>query len=168
MATDTELRPGHLGPAPRKLRTIPHPQCVIVDIDGTLADGSHRQHLVQGKRKDYDAFYDLCHLDAPHTHIGVTVNLLQPTYAAVLVTGRIERVREKTVDWLARHFISYTALFMRPDGDTRQDDVLKEEILDRDILPRWTPAFALDDRNRVVAMWRRRGIPCLQVAEGDF
>jgi len=26
----------------------------------------------------------------------------------------------------------------------------------------------LDDRNRVVAMWRRRGFRVLQVANGDF
>jgi hypothetical protein len=78
------------------------------------------------------------------------------------------RVGGKTAEWLDRHSIRYTRLFMRPDGDSRPDDILKEEILDRDILPHWIPEMALDDRDRVVAMWRRRGIPCLQVAPGDF
>ena len=28
--------------------------------------------------------------------------------------------------------------------------------------------FVLDDRNRVVEMWRSLGLTCLQVADGDF
>ena len=30
------------------------------------------------------------------------------------------------------------------------------------------PIIAFDDRDRVVAAWRSAGIPCLQVAPGDF
>jgi hypothetical protein len=86
----------------------------------------------------------------------------------ILVSGRVERTREKTVAWLKESFVHYDALLMRPDGDFRADDVLKEEILDRDILPNYAVDMAFDDRDRVVAMWRRRGIPCLQVAPGDF
>lgn len=147
---------------------IDNPAAVIVDIDGTLSDASHRQHLVHGPKKQFDRFYDLCHLDDPHEHIGALVNLLRPTYQVLLVSGRVERTRAMTVAWMRKHYITYDALFMRPDGDFRPDDVLKEEILDRDILPNWHPIMAFDDRNRVVAMWRRRGIPCLQVAEGNF
>ena len=28
--------------------------------------------------------------------------------------------------------------------------------------------LAFDDRDRVVAMWREEGVPCFQVAPGDF
>ncbi|WP_457852111.1 phosphatase domain-containing protein [Mycolicibacterium conceptionense] len=34
--------------------------------------------------------------------------------------------------------------------------------------PRYTVAGIFDDRNRVVDMWRRLGLACFQVAEGDF
>jgi hypothetical protein len=30
------------------------------------------------------------------------------------------------------------------------------------------PDLIFDDRDRVVAMWRSLGIPCFQVAKGDF
>ena len=147
---------------------IENPACVIVDIDGTLSDATHRQHLVRGPKKKFDEFYDLCDKDELHSHIAVLVNLMSPTYKIVLVSGRVERIRQKTVAWMKRSWVAYDELFMRPDGDFRPDDVLKEEILDRDILPRFTPIMAFDDRDRVVAMWRRRGVPCLQVAPGDF
>lgn len=145
--------------------SLRHP-CVIVDIDGTLSNAEHRVHLIAEKK--WPEFYDLCHLDSVHNHIAVIVNLLADRYRIVLTTGRVERVRNKTEAWLNKNGITYHELLMRPDGDFRPDDVLKEEILDRDILPLFNPVFSLDDREKVVAMWRRRGIPCLQVATGDF
>jgi hypothetical protein len=46
---------------------------------------------------------------------------------------------------------------------------VKAEIYDRDIEPRHgAPFFVLDDRDKVVAMWRSKGLICLQVAEGNF
>jgi hypothetical protein len=57
---------------------------------------------------------------------------------------------------------------MREAGDKRADDIVKAEIFFRDIAPRWNVKAAIDDRNRVVAMWRSLGLLCLQVAEGDF
>ena len=145
------------------------PHCIIVDMDGTLADCSHRVHWIAEKPKNWDMFHHECDKDPVHKHIGVLVNCLSDQdFKIVVVSGRVEATRAKTEAWLRKNFIDFHALFMRPDGDYRADDVLKEEILDRDILPVWNPMMALDDRDRVVAMWRRRGVPCLQVAAGDF
>ena len=57
---------------------------------------------------------------------------------------------------------------MRANGDYRADDVIKAEIFQEHILPRYSVAAVVDDRNRVVNMWRSLGLICLQVAEGDF
>lgn len=88
--------------------------------------------------------------------------------ATILVSGRPERTRTPTIQWLIKHDVDFGYLFMRPEGDHREDHVIKEEILDRDILPRWNILCSIDDRNQVVAMWRRRGITCLQVRDGDY
>ena len=37
----------------------------IFDIDGTLADCSHRLHYISGEHKDWDAFYKECVNDKP-------------------------------------------------------------------------------------------------------
>lgn len=152
----------------RILHIIDKPAAVIVDMDGTLSDATHRLRFIKEKPKDWDKFFDLCGEDDIHTHVGVVVNLLQPAYKVVIVTGRPARCLAATRQWLDRRYISYADIFTRADGDFRADDIVKEEILDRDILPNFTPIFAIDDRDRVVAMWRRRGIPCFQVADGDF
>jgi hypothetical protein len=64
--------------------------------------------------------------------------------------------------------VPYNELLMRPNGDNRADDVVKEELFRARIQPRYSVAGVIDDRNRIVKMWRRLGLVCFQVAEGDF
>lgn len=150
------------------MNLLRRPPAVIVDMDGTLSDPTHRRPLATEKPKDWARFHDLCGEDSLQTHVGVTVNLLKAAYKVVIVTGRPRQCEAVTRGWLDRHRVAFDALFMRADDDYRRDEIVKEEILDREILPAFRPVFAIDDRDRVVAMWRRRGIPCFQVAEGNF
>ncbi len=41
----------------------------VFDIDGTLADITHRLHFIQGEKKDWDAFFAACIDDAPIGHM---------------------------------------------------------------------------------------------------
>jgi len=142
---------------------------IVCDLDGTLCDVAHRRHLVDGSQvKDWDLFYDSCDRDVPHWDILDLLHVLHQKFNVVYVTGRVERVRQKTEAWLRRHYAPYGPVFMRPDGDHRQDYVLKQEIASREGLTRHTVFLALDDRFQVVEMWRGLGIRCLQVAKGDF
>ena len=59
-------------------------------------------------------------------------------------------------------------LYMRADGDFRSDDIIKAELLAKVRADGYEPIMAFDDRNQVVRMWRANGVPCAQVAEGDF
>lgn len=149
------------------------PKCIIVDIDGTIADIGHRLHFIRDGKKDWDGFFAAAKDDAPVENVIVIVNNLALSLGVeldlIVVSGRPERTREATSAWLHVSGVSvYDELFMRPDGDHRPDHIVKEEILDRDILPHWDVLCSIDDRNQVVAMWRRRGITCLQVRDGDY
>jgi len=144
---------------------------IICDLDGTLADCSHRRHHVENKPKNWDAFYAGVGGDAPH-HAVMTLleDMLESEREIVFVTGRPERCRVDTVAWLHYYgFCSadYGALYMRKDGDFRADYIVKQEILDAHI-DKERVLFVLDDRKQVVDMWRRNGLVCFQVAEGDF
>jgi hypothetical protein len=57
---------------------------------------------------------------------------------------------------------------MRDDNDRRADDIVKRELLGRMRADRFNPQLAIDDRRRVVDMWRSEGLVCAQVAEGNF
>ena len=142
----------------------------IIDIDGTCSNAEARKYLIDGsQKKDWDRFYDLCGEDKPYIDILQLVNLLHKNgfYIAYL-TGRVERVRTQTVSWLFNQGFPEGSLQMRPDGDTRQDCIVKAEMADKCGLTPENTFLVLDDRDQVVKMWRDRGFRCLQVANGNF
>jgi len=141
----------------------------IFDLDGTICNNSHRQHYVQGEKKDWDAFSDACGLDTPHIHILELAQVLARSYMLIFLTGRSIRAQALTEDWLRQYGLwSGPRLFMRAEGDYRPDDVIKSELMDRILAEGYEVIMAFDDRTSVVKMWRARGIPCAQVADGDF
>ena len=98
--------------------------------------------------------------------------------------GELESVRTKTLIWLRRAvdlgFFSRApdgAFFgtgsdirvrMRPHGDHQPDVELKRGWLTDARAAGRAPDLVFDDRDSVVAMWRAEGVPCFQVAPGDF
>ena len=83
-------------------------------------------------------------------------------------SGRPDNYRPQTEEWLTKNGLNEKPLYMRPRNDFRRDDVIKEIILDFEILSRYTVLFALDDRQQVVDMLRKRGITVLQCDYGNF
>lgn len=145
------------------------PNCVIVDIDGTLANCEHRRQHVVCKPKNFKAFNESMHADTVHSAVDQLVRVINgQSWKIVLCSGREETYRDVTVNWLRSYQIPFHALYMRAAKDYRADDVVKSELLDRIIADKYVPLFALDDRDRVVTMWRARGMPCFQVAPGAF
>ena len=141
----------------------------IFDIDGTLADSSHRVHYVLAHPKNWDAFHAESINDEPHAHIvELAILLAQAGYEIVCCSGRGEEYRDITLDWIEANGIPYSALYMRATGDRRDDSIVKLELLVRMRADGFDPKIAFDDRDRVVDAWRQAGIPCLQVAPGAF
>lgn len=140
---------------------------IAFDLDGTLADITHRLHYIQKQPKDWRAFFAACENDTPIHRMCYLVSTLRSAHRVEIWSGRSDEVREQTEAWLRQHVHKYDVLRMRASGDYRPDDVVKAEWLDA-IAPRRRPVIAFDDRDRVVQMWRRRGVICCQVAPGDF
>jgi phosphoglycolate phosphatase-like HAD superfamily hydrolase len=144
-------------------------RCYVFDIDGTLADCTHRLHHIQKQPKDWRSFFAECSADKPIQHmIGVATALSAIGAQIVYVSGRSDECRVQTVAWLDSHELPYGPVYMRRSGDHRDDDILKIELLADLRADGFEPIMAFDDRSRVVAAWRNAGIPCAQVAPGDF
>lgn len=144
-------------------------RCYLFDIDGTIADCSHRIHLIQKQPKDWRTFFAFVRNDAPIPHIiELARHLAVADMKIVYVSGRSEECRGHTEEWLERHGLPDGPLYMRREGDHRDDDIIKIELLAMVREAGYDPIMAFDDRNRVVAAWREAGIPCAQVAPGDF
>ena len=136
------------------------PDCYIFDIDGTLA--------IKGDRSPYDwSRVGIDTLNAPVAH---TLSALHSTNQAsiFIFSGRDERCRDETEKWLSDHKILYDELVMRPKEDVSRDSIIKECMYNDHIKGKFNVLGIFDDRNQVVEMWRSLGLPCYQVAEGDF
>ena len=146
------------------------PECIVVDIDGTVANITHRVHHVSRRPKNWAAFNNAMHLDQPHHDIIWLVKTIQATGVIVIMaSGRGEEKREVTEIWLQEIAdLKYEKLYMRPAKDNRSDDVIKRELLQQMRQEGYFPTMAIDDRNQVCDMWRAEGLRCIQVAPGDF
>lgn len=141
------------------------PYCIIVDIDGTLAHGTGRNM--------YD--FAMVYTDAADIAVGEVVTRyatngpdgLPDTYI-IVVSGRGKECEAETKQWLEDNGIYYDELYMREAGDVRDDTIVKKEIYEESIKPRYNVRFVLDDRNKVVKMWRDEGLKVLQVQDGPF
>lgn len=151
----------------------------IFDLDGTLANMEHRVRFIRQEPKDWRGFFAACVDDEPIPAALATLHALRKGGAEVWIwTGRSDEVREQTLAWLHKHSVYHAfwnpmrapeALLMRKAGDHQPDVALKRGWL-ADLEPperdRLTAVF--EDRASVVQMWRDAGVPCFQVAPGEF
>lgn len=141
---------------------------IICDLDGTLCNINHRLRFVKQEKKDWKGFFERMNLDLVNPWCQELLQKFSENYAIVLASGRPDDYKRITRCWIEEHGIDSTNLYMRRRGDFRPDDVVKEIILDFEILTRFEPYFFIDDRQNVVDLWRRRGYTCLQCDKGDF
>lgn len=142
----------------------------IFDIDGTLADNSHRLHFIQGEVKDWEGFHTAQGDDMPIWEvITVARALANAGHGIVYSTGRMEKGRATTQAWLNKYRVPHGPIYMRKDGDHREDYVVKEELLGF-IKGMHTLAIggAFEDRQQMADMYRDKGIRVFQVAKGDY
>lgn len=140
------------------------PKCIIVDMDGTLA----KRRKGVSERSPYD--WERVGEDRPNWPVIKLVQILKQTgeYSISILSGRDEKARQLTEDWLRQYGVTYDWLFMRPSGNNQKDCLFKCRIYINEILPHYEVEFVLDDRDQVVAFWRSIGLTCFQVDYGDF
>lgn len=162
------------------------PCAYIFDIDGTLADCSHRLHYlspdfdilskkelskdtVEKFMPDWERFYESCIDDKPIEGVIETLKLLSFTGIKILlVTGRPKKYLAQTLAWLLKQNIKFDGIYMREDGDYRQDYIVKHELYMNYISKSYAIQGVFEDRKQCVDMWRGLGLTCFQVANGEY
>lgn len=146
----------------------------LVDIDGTLADLSHRLHWIEGEQKDWDRFFAACVDDLPIQEVIEVVQAIgflgwhNDNVQVVYLTGRPERVRRETIAWLLKHSLPKGELLMRQDGDHRPDTETKPELLQHLRRRGDRVVGVFEDRPAVCRVWRELGLTVFQVADKEF
>lgn len=135
----------------------------IVDIDGVVADVRHRLHHLEGRRKDWDAFFAAAAHDEPLEEGLAVVSRLAQDHEVVFLTGRPERCRADTERWLDANGLGRHRLVMRPEGTRRPAAQLKVALLARLATGRQV-GVVVDDDPLVAAAMEAAGHPTFLAA----
>ncbi len=149
-------------------RHKPRPQgdCVVVDIDGVLADAAHRQHYLDPPWRDWDGFFAECGGDGVFEENKTFVKLLNPELVVVLLTSRPTWIQKAPTEWLERTEIRYDLLIMRPLGDFQASPGFKRDELNGLRSLGYVPLLAVDDDMRNVQMYRSEDVPTIFLDSG--
>jgi phosphatidate phosphatase APP1 len=132
-----------------------------VDLDGVVADVRHRLHHIEGGRKDWEAFFAGIADDPVHPEGLAVAKELAREHELVYLSGRPERTRAPTEQWLAHHGAPTGTVLLRRDGDRRPARVTKVGILRR--LARERPvAVLVDDDAAVCRAAREAGFTVME------
>ena len=150
------------------LYPLPRQGFVLCDLDGTMADNTHRLHFVQQEPKDWDGFFraipdDTTRLDV----LGMVKDYAAEGRQIIFVTGRPEEYRGHTWLWLSHRFPHYVTLLMRRAGDHRPDTVVKAEMLKAYFPDPSVIHAVIDDRPSLIRMWRDHGLFVIDVGTGE-
>jgi predicted kinase len=140
------------------------PDCIIIDLDGTIA-------LNNGHRGWYD--YSKCYYDEVNHPVVDAVRTFLDAKGCipVFVSGREETCRLDTIRFIAeRALLPIVAphVYMRKTGDHREDSIVKRELYEAHIRGKYNVLHVWDDRRSVCEAWRQMGLTVFQVAEGNF
>lgn len=171
---------------------------IVFDIDGTLADVSHRLHFIKDPKffvaplrkplkPDWETFLSdeqvAKDTPMPATWEVLTSLLKNRDNRIIFITGRSDKTWNMTVDWLldwrcpvrkqASRLLCPTpdelpVIYMRKEGDHRDSHVVKRELLHQARADGYDPKLAFEDRRSEARMWREEGLLCCHVAEGDY
>jgi phosphoglycolate phosphatase-like HAD superfamily hydrolase len=132
----------------------------VVDIDGVLADVRHRLRFVAQRPKDWEAFFARAAQDTVLPEGEHTVRKLAEVYDIVYLSGRPERLRRVTEDWLHDHDLPAGPVHLRPPDDYRPSRYYKVDMLRRLARDR-TVVVLVDDDPRVLQEARGAGFDVL-------
>ena len=164
---------------------------IIFDLDGTLANIDSRRDISMkpNGRLDWNVFAapnSILALDKPNAPVIKMAQMFKADgFKIVIFSGRNDRGFDATVQWLDDFKVPFDLLVMRPDkfkdkswpiadGNPATPDMrfMPDEILKKKMLDAFVDIndvfLVVDDRDKVVKMWRDLGLNTFQVAPGDF
>jgi phosphoglycolate phosphatase-like HAD superfamily hydrolase len=135
------------------------PRVAVFDIDGVLADVRHRLHFLDARPRDWDAFFAAVGADAVLTQgVDAIRDALADGLGVVYLTGRPERCRQDTVQWLHAHGLPVAEVLMRPDAERRPARLFKVAALRR-LASHADVAYLVDDDPEVADAVSAAGVP---------
>ena len=148
------------------------PSAVWIDVDNTMSDATHREHYLQGPKKNWKGFFSEMSNDPVNKWCKALANALYfgSEIDVLICSARPDDYRKQTEEWLNKNDVRYHKLIMRSRNDQRKDSIVKEIMYEFEIKTRYNLLFSIDDRKQVIDQIRSHGVVVLDCAgeKGHF
>ena len=144
---------------------------VVLDLDGVISNASHRQHHLRGARKDWRGFFTAAAGDPPYATGLALAASIADDHAVAILTARPNYMAPATRDWLQANNVRHDLLILRPrsgPGSGGPSWDFKRHELARLRAAGYDIAFAVDDDQRIIDMYRSEGTFALYVHSGYY
>jgi predicted kinase len=143
---------------------------IWIDMDNTLSDASHREHHLQGEKKNWKAFFGDMDKDPVNLWCKQIIVGMFDDVNVLICSARPDNYRKQTEEWLNNNDVPYKELIMRSRGDFRKDSIVKEILFEFEIKTKYNLLFSIDDRKQVIDQIRKHGVVVLDCAgeKGHF
>lgn len=138
---------------------------IIVDLDNTLCDTRHREHLVAQRPRNWVAYSMACVADPCIEWVADVVRSWSVAVqgSVFILSGRNSEARQETVVWLRQHRIPWLEVILRKPNEHEPNAAYKVKHAQR-IQQDYDVQFILDDHPGVIQAMSEIGIPGLWVA----
>lgn len=134
-------------------------KAIVFDLDNTIADNSHRVHLIKTQPPDWDGFYMACLTDKVIRQTWMVLTALREQFkncTFIACTGRSSKYLSPTEAWMKMYQVPYDEIFMRTEGDRRPDYECKADMMD-EIMREYEILMVFEDKPKVCDEWEKRG-----------
>ncbi|MFO7793688.1 MAG: polynucleotide kinase [Candidatus Nanohaloarchaea archaeon] len=135
---------------------------VIFDLDGTLSDNRHREHLIECEDKKWREYLANCIKDSPVQKMVSKLDQMSGEYEIIILTCRSDEVEEETIEWLEKHDVNYDRLIMLPEGrwEIKDSEFKRDELRTME-----NPVKAFDDKRSNCRMFHEEGLETYEVGK---
>jgi hypothetical protein len=136
---------------------------ILVDIDHTISNAFWRDSMIgvspwdeyHAAAKDDKAFRNM---------VKLINNLYMAGYEIIAITGRNERFRKLTTDWLIEQEVDIEEILMRPDDNFLKNAEMKLNLIKMRFKGNYKNIhFLIDDNEDTILAFNKIGIATLQI-----
>tara|TARA_B100000963_G_scaffold229633_1_gene200283 strand:- start:376 stop:813 length:438 start_codon:yes stop_codon:yes gene_type:complete len=137
---------------------------IICDIDGTIADNTHRQSLLSNKN-NWDEFFLEMRNDLPiYPVINKVIDEFRNGKEIIFLTGRPLNYEKETNEWLKKYFTFEYRLIMRNENDRRNKLIVKKELFFNNFSVSEID-YVIDNDAELLQQWKEIGLRALDAID---
>ena len=137
---------------------------ILCDIDGTIADNSHRQFLLKNNN-NWDKFFLEMKNDLPiYPVINKVIDEFRDGKEIIFLTGRPSNYEKETNEWLKKYFTFEYKLVMRRENDRRNKLIVKKELFLNNFSVNEID-YVIDNDSELLHQWKELGLRALDAID---